>query len=148
MTSLCLLLITTGKSDAAMKIHHVGYLVKKMDKALPLFEGLGYSIEKDPVYDEYRSADIAFLVMDGYRIELVSPHKGSGVYPLLKKLGNSPYHICYETDDIEADMAMLTDRGYMAFTDVQPAPAIGEQAEVVFLIHSRMGMIELLKRKE
>ncbi|MBO5551600.1 MAG: VOC family protein [Lachnospiraceae bacterium] len=128
-----------------MKIHHIGYLVKKMDKALPRFEELGYSVEKEPVYDEYRRADIAFLTMDGYRIELVCPHKDSEVYPLLKKLGNSPYHICYETEDPGREAALLQERGYTAFTGIQPAPAIGGQAEVMFLIHSRMGIMELLK---
>ncbi|MCR5236802.1 MAG: VOC family protein [Lachnospiraceae bacterium] len=128
-----------------MKIHHIGYLVKKMDKSLPVFAELGYEVEKEPVYDEYRKADIAFLIMDGYRIELVCPHKESDVYPLLKKFGNSPYHICYETEDQERDISRLRDSGYTDFTGIQPAPAIGEQAEVVFFIHSRMGIIELLK---
>ena len=143
-TSLCLLLIITVKNNEAMKIHHIGYLVKKLDKALPRFEELGYSVEKAPVYDGYRKADIAFLVMDGYRIELVCPHKESDVYPLLKRFGNSPYHICYETEEPEREAALLKDSGYTVFTDLQPAPAIGGQARVIFLINSRMGIIELL----
>ena len=140
----CLLSTTTEKNKADMKIHHIGYLVKKMEKALPRFEELGYSVERESVYDEYRKADIAFLAMDGYRIELVCPHKESDVYPLLKKLGNTPYHICYETEDPEGDIARLKNSGYTAFTDIQPAPAIGGEAKVIFLIHSRMGIMELL----
>ena len=147
MISQCLLSIITGNKIKGMKIHHIGYLVKKMDKALPLFADLGYEIEKEPEYDEFRNADIAFLIMNGYRIELVCPHKGSDIYPLLKKFGNSPYHICYETEDRERDISKLKDSGYTDFTGIQPAPVIGEQAKVVFFINSRMGMIELLELK-
>lgn len=133
------------RPGSVMRIHHIGYLVRKIDKAIVKFKELGYSVEKEPVYDEYRQSDIAFLTKDGYRIELVSPEKTSEVYPLLKKFGASPYHICYETDDIDKDTAGLKDQGYMIFTEKQPAPAIGEEAEVVFLFHSQAGMIELVE---
>lgn len=128
-----------------MKIHHVGYLVKDIGKSSDQFLNLGYVIEKDAVYDEYRDADISFLSGDGYRIELVSPHKTSDIYPLLKKYGNSPYHICYVTDDIVRSIDELKGKGYLAFTPIQPAPAIGEDAKVAFLSHIRMGMIELVE---
>jgi len=56
-----------------MKIHHIGYLVKSMEKAQKTFTELGYRIEQETVYDDYRQIDICFLEKDGYRIELVCP---------------------------------------------------------------------------
>ena len=55
------------------KIHHIGYLVKNIEKASKLFLTLGYQVEQDTVYDNYRGVDIRFLNKDGYRVELVAP---------------------------------------------------------------------------
>ena len=44
-----------------MKIHHIGYLVRKMEKAAVAFEALGYVPEGSAVRDEGRGADILFL---------------------------------------------------------------------------------------
>ena len=69
--------------------------------AKSLSEKLGFEVTQDTVFDEYRGIDITFLARDGYVVEIVSPkEKDSVVSELFKKIGNSPYHICYETDDI------------------------------------------------
>ena len=57
----------------ALSIHHIGYLVKKIEKARQAFLSLGYEAEQDIVYDHIRTVTICFLVKDGYRIELVAP---------------------------------------------------------------------------
>ena len=81
-----------------LKIHHIGYLVKKLDAAIKSFECLGYQITQDTVYDDIRKINICFLQKDGYCIELVSPvSEDSVVSGLIKMFKHSPYHICYET---------------------------------------------------
>ena len=127
-----------------LKIHHVGYLVKKIEKASKAFEKLGYSKEGGPVYDDHRDIDIVFYSKDGYRIELVSPRsERSVVYKLMSKYGNSPYHICYETDDLEKELDRLTNEGFVAWDEPHGAVAF-DNRKVCFLIHPFMGMIELL----
>lgn len=130
---------------AALKIHHIGYLVKKMDKAIVSFTGLGYQITQPTLYDDIRKVDICFLEKDGYRIELVSPvSEDSVVAGLMKKYKNSPYHICYETEDYEKTYEELTANGFIAIDTLTPAPAL-QNREVVFLTNASMGMIELIK---
>lgn len=130
-----------------MRIHHIGYLVKKIDKAVLAFKDLGYEIEKSVIFDEYRQIDICFMVKDRYRIELVSPkNKDSVVYGLLKKYGNSPYHVCYICDDIEEEAMELTDKGYIKCDNSHEAVAI-DNHKVCFLIHPYLGMIELLEER-
>ena len=53
-----------------LKIHHIGYLVKKIDKAKNTFESLGYLTRQDTVYDDIRKVNICFVEKDGYLIEL------------------------------------------------------------------------------
>lgn len=128
-----------------LKIHHIGYLVKKINAAAKEFEQLGFTIVRDITYDDCRKVNICFLEKDGYRIELVSPvDETSVVAGLLKKYKNSPYHICYESEHFEEDFARLQAEGYTAIDTPLPAPAI-DFRPVVFLMNAKLGMIELLK---
>lgn len=130
---------------SALKVHHIGYLVKKLDTAIRSFENLGYRIMQSTVYDDNRKVNICFLEKDGYTIELVSPvSEDSVVAGLMKKYKNSPYHICYETEDFEHDYQELTSNGFMAIDTPAPAPAL-QNREVVFLTNASMGMIELIR---
>lgn len=127
-----------------MKIHHTAYLVKKMMPSLEAFEGLGFVVEKEPKFDHVRNVNIAFLVKDGQRVELVEPaSEESPLYPLLKRYKNSPYHICFETEDMEEDLKDLEIKGFRMFIDRQTAPCL-DGRDVIFLMHPDMGMIELL----
>ena len=128
----------------SLKIHHIGYLVKKIEKAKQTFEALGYHVEQDTVRDEIRKVDICFLTKDDYRVELVSPFSEESVVAgLLKKYKNTPYHICYEADDPEAAYAELTANGFAAIDTPTPAPALGG-CKVVFLTSPLIGMVELI----
>lgn len=128
-----------------LNIHHIGYLVKKMDAAILTFKNLEYRVIQDTIYDDIRKVDICFLEKDGYCIELVSPvSEDSVVAGLLKKYKNCPYHICYETTDFEKDFETLRSEGFMPIDTLTPAPALSDK-EVVFMTHAALGMIELIK---
>lgn len=128
-----------------LKIHHIGYLVKKMEAAILSFQNLGYEITQNTVYDSIRKVDICFLQKDGYRVELVTPtSEDSVVSGLLKKYKNSPYHICYETENFDEDYQELMANGFISIDQPTPAPAL-QNRKVVFLMSASMGMIELIK---
>lgn len=128
-----------------LTVHHIGYLVKKIEKAKDTFLSLGYQVEQDTMRDEIRKVDICFVIKDNYRIELVSPYaEDSVVSGLMKRYKNSPYHICYETTDFDAAYANLCRDGFIAIDTPTPAPALGGR-EVVFLSSAALGMIELIK---
>lgn len=128
-----------------LKVHHLGYLVKKRDAAKKAFEALGYAVESDWVRDEARGIDICFMTMDSLRVELVCPFtKDSDVSSLLSRIKNSPYHICYETPSIADEMPLLRAEGYLPIKESAPAPACGGR-NVAFFLHPALGMIELLE---
>ena len=128
-----------------LKIHHIGYLVKKIDAAIHTFETLGYQLIQAAMYDDIRKVNICFMQKDNYCIELVSPAaEDSLVSGLLKKYKNCPYHICYETADFDRDYQMLLSNGFISIDTPTPAPAL-QGRDVVFLTSASMGMIELLK---
>ena len=129
-----------------MKVHHIGYFVKNIEKGKKTFLALGYEIEQDTVRDEYRGIDIAFLEKDGYRVELVSPFtEESVVYDLRKKMGNSPYHICYEVENLESAIEDLQEQRFVVTQEPHEAVAI-DGKRVCFLVHGQMGIIELVEQ--
>lgn len=129
-----------------MTIHHVGYLVRSVERARKTFEGLGYAAEGETTRDESRKIDILFMINGTERVELVAPYaEDSAVGDLRKRIGSAPYHICYETEDIKREVEALTGNGYVLTAEVAPAPAIGGK-NVAFLLHPAIGIIELVEK--
>ena len=67
-------------------IHHIGYAVKDIDKAIDKFASLGYIIPEKKE-DVSRNVTIVFAEKDGYCVELISPlcsEKPSPVDSILK----------------------------------------------------------------
>ena len=97
-----------------MRVHHVGYLVKKPEKAREQFAALGFTVQSGPVYDTIRDVEITFLEKDCCTVELVTPRTDASVVAnLMKSRKNSPYHICYASDDFENDIAKLEKAGFV-----------------------------------
>lgn len=130
-----------------MKIHHIGYLVKSIEKAEKCFLKLGYKVVQKKTYDKYREINIVFLSKDGHLIELVAPVSADSVVTgLYKRMKNSPYHICYETDDFNDELTLLTENGFVQIGEPCVAPAI-QNRRVCFLMSSSIGLIEILEKE-
>ncbi len=129
-----------------MKIHHIGYLVKNIEKSEKEFTKLGYIVEREAVYDSIRDCNISFLKNGEYRVELVNPASNcSPIFSLLEKYKDSPYHICYEVDGLEKIVEQFLEGGYFILKDVEKAPAL-DNRNVVFLYKKNLGMIEVLEQ--
>jgi methylmalonyl-CoA/ethylmalonyl-CoA epimerase len=77
----------------------------------------------------------AFFPLPGTRIELVHPMDGQGaIQGFLDKRGAGLHHLCFRTDDIVGDMAMLTAKGYRFLSD---APKPGAHGTQVAFIHPK-----------
>ena len=127
-----------------MRIDHIGYAVKNIEKAQRSMEALGYVFE--PLIEDYdRNIRIAFGELDGYRVELVAPMQdGSPVDMLLSKIGPTPYHICYKSNDIENDIERLKKSKYKVTIPLAPAIAFNSK-KVAFLYSLTVGIIEIVE---
>ena len=127
-----------------MKIDHVGYAVKSIEKAKGVLEEMGYVIEQ-VIRDESRGVDILFGELDGYRVELIAPFRDeSPIDKYLSEIGPTPYHICYQSDDLEDDIARL--KGKRFSIAVPPAPATAfDGRRVVFMYSLAVGLIEIVE---
>ena len=124
-------------------VDHIGYAVKDMKQAKKKFEALGF-IFSDEKEDELRSVNVCVASKGDIRIELLSPVEGkrSPVDSYLNKIGNTPYHICYRTVDIDTTIEDLQKEGFTLLR--RPAPSIPLGGDVCFLYSADIGMIELI----
>lgn len=130
-----------------MVINHIGYAVKKIEQARLSFEKLGFQFE-ELIEDTDRNLYIQFGQKNGYRIELVSPldkSKESSVNSIIQKMGPTPYHICYQSDDLDREIESLCKKGFKVL--IPPAHAVAFCGRrVVFMMDLGVGLIEIVEQ--
>ena len=129
-----------------MQVDHIGYAVKKMDRAIKSFIALGYQFEST-IDDFDRNIKITFGEKDGYRIELVCPIDKNIVSPVdtyLSNVGPTPYHICYRTENMEEELINLEKQGFKTVKDPSKAVAFGGK-KVAFLMNLGIGLMEIVE---
>ena len=131
-----------------MKINHIGYAVRDIEKARLSFEALGYQFQK-LTEDFDRNIAVQFGEKDGYRIELVSPLKGrekgnTPVDTILQTVGNTPYHICYSSSDLKKVIELLEAQKYKVIIPAERAEAF-DGRKVVFMLNRTIGIIEIVE---
>ena len=130
-----------------MRIDHIGYAVKRIDRAQKDFESLGFVF--GPVIDDAdRNVKIAFGEKDGYRLELVCPLDKKQESPVDQYLSNvvgTPYHICYQSNNFDSEIESLEKQGFKVIIEPQPAVAFGGK-RVVFMMNLGMVLMEIVER--
>lgn len=116
-------------------LDHIAVAVPDLEKAIARFAedfGLQFAGTEDVTDAQTRTA---FFPLPPTSIELVHPLDGQG--PIAKFLEKRPgglHHLCFRSDDIEADVARLKDKGYEFLGD---APTPGAHGSKVIFIHPR-----------
>ena len=129
-----------------MKIDHIGYAVKRLDRAINSFEELGFIFEH-VIDDTDRNVKLAFGEKDGYRIELVAPLDKKIESPVDQYLSNAvgtPYHICYASNRFDTEIEELKSQGFKVVIDPKPAVAFGGR-RVVFMMNIGFGLMEIVE---
>ena len=131
-----------------MKIHHIGYCVRDIIKSKSELEKIGFISFCPPCKDDDRKVNIQFMKNDEIVIELVSPtgEEKSPIDGILEKIGDTVYHICYETKNISNEIEKLKKDKYVVVTKPEQAAAINGN-NVAFLYKKNVGLIELVEIK-
>ncbi len=116
-------------------LDHIAIAVPDLEKAIKRFMddfGLAYKGREDV---EAAKTSTAFFPLPETSIELVHPLNGEGpIAGYLEKKGGGLHHLCFRSDDIEADVARLKDKGYQFLSEV---PSIGAHDCKVIFIHPK-----------
>lgn len=116
------------------KIHHVGVVVRGLEEALPFFRDiLGLPVAKTAVVRE-QSVKAALLPVGDSELELLEPiEPESGIGRFLERRGEGLHHVCFETDDIGAELGALKAKG-VEIIDQEPRRGL---AGLIFFCHPR-----------
>lgn len=137
--------MTADPASRLGRVHHVAVVVRDLDEALGFYRGaLGMELEV-VLSIESDGVRIAFLPVGESKVELVEPtDPTTGVARFLESRGEGFHHVCFEVDDLAAELQRLADEGVEL---IDQAPRKGAEGPVAF-IHPRAGhgvMVELIE---
>ena len=116
-------------------LDHIAIAVPDLQKAIERFaEDFGLTLKATEDVPEAKTS-AAFLPIEKSNIELIHPLNGEGpVQKYLDKKGGGIHHLCFRSDDIEADVERLKAKGYQFLSD---APTKGAHNCKVIFIHPK-----------
>tara|TARA_B110001454_G_scaffold215137_1_gene236033 strand:+ start:5234 stop:5653 length:420 start_codon:yes stop_codon:yes gene_type:complete len=116
-------------------LDHIAIAVPDLEKSIKRFMedfGLTFNGQEDV---PAAKTSTAFFPLSETSIELVHPLNGEGpIQGYLDKKGGGMHHLCFRSDDIEADIARLSDKGYQFLSE---RPTIGAHNCKVIFIHPK-----------
>ncbi len=130
-----------------MRLHHIAYVTKDVEsKARELCELLGLEQQAEPVVDEEKGVRILFLHLGGQvQLELLEPYGSDSPVESHLKKGGGLYHLCFEVDDLEEELANVTGQdGAMLIKGPSVAPAI-DGRRVVFVVSAGKDVFEFVE---
>lgn len=128
-----------------MEFHHIGVATSNINKSSDIFKQLGFIADK-VIFDEIQNVNICFLRKPGHPdIELVEPvNEKSPVWNILDKVGTSPYHFCYYTNDIVNEIQNLKKSKFILVVNPVQATAFNN-SKICFCYNKDFGLIELVE---
>ncbi|MFQ5823910.1 MAG: VOC family protein [bacterium] len=117
------------------KFDHIGLAVKSIKDVSPSSE-----IITDPI----QRVSVAFVIVNGIKIELIEPYgDNSPVTDSLKK-GVKFLHMCYAVSDIELVLKECRKHGFHPIA--RPVPAIAfNNKKIAWVYSNKYGLFELLE---
>ncbi|MGI6154038.1 MAG: VOC family protein [Christensenellaceae bacterium] len=129
-----------------MRVHHIGYYVNDLKSAMEKFAFLGYEKTSGPTEDSDRGVSICFMRNGHETVELIAKlGENSMVESLAEKGMSTPYHICYEAEDMDRALKELKEAGFYLTRPPAPAAACGGK-RVAFLFQKATGLIEIVEK--
>lgn len=130
-----------------LTFHHIGIACRDIARSQAFYTAMGYRAA-EVVDDPIQHVRVCFLDKeDAPRIELLEPlDDQSPVARTLATVGVSPYHTCYQVDDMESAINELRTQRFLLVCEPVPACAMDDR-RVAFLFQKHTGLIELVEAK-
>lgn len=94
------------------RIHHVGIVVRKLEEGYAFYRDvLGLTVTKEATVAD-QGVRAALLEIGDSEIELLEPiDPAGGVAKFLERRGEGLHHVCFETDDVAAELEATKAKG-------------------------------------
>jgi methylmalonyl-CoA/ethylmalonyl-CoA epimerase len=131
-----------------LRISHIAIAVADLETARKAFETLvGNKVELvEEVPDQ--KVRVGMLPVGESRLELAGPtDPSSSIATFIEKRGEGVHHICFEVEDIRAELARLKVAGFQLIDD---QPRLGADGHLIAFIHPRTtgGVLVELSEKQ
>jgi len=127
-------------------ISHLGVAVKDLEEARNYYRSIFGLESGEPMVGGGGTVRASLVKLDNATVELLEPIGNEGaIAKFLEKRGEGIQHVCYEVDDINAEVESLKAKGM----DVLGEPRPGAEGMAVFL-HPRGThgvLVELVEKK-
>jgi len=130
-----------------MKFHHIGIATKNLILAKNNYINLGFT-STEIVYVPNQKVKVCFVNKKNHpKIELIEPtNPVSPVINILKKVGSTPYHICYQCSDYIETIELLKKNQFFQLSKPVISNALSNK-QICFFYNKNIGLIELLEEK-
>lgn len=117
------------------KIEHIGIAVKDIDASNELFASL-FGKEHYKIEDvKSEGVKTSFFECEPNKIELLqATNEESPIAKFIEKKGEGIHHIAFAVDDIESEIARLTDEG---FKMIHEKPKRGADNKLIAFLHPK-----------
>ena len=118
-----------------LKLDHIGIAVQNLEESIQFYlKNFGLALDlREEVPSQ--QVEVAFLNLANTKIELLSPlSETSTLASFLAKRGPGMHHLCYETHDINAELARLRS---LNFTLIDQTPRPGAHNTLIAFIHPK-----------
>ena len=130
------------------RFHHVGYVVASIAEAAPQFqESLGLEWNGEIIHDPLQIVRVSFLpsiLPDQTTIELVEPAGPRSPVNKFLEAGGGLHHVCYEVNDLAAQIEASKTAGDTMVRPPMPAKAFGGRKIAWFVTPYKL-LIEYLQ---
>jgi methylmalonyl-CoA/ethylmalonyl-CoA epimerase len=130
-----------------LRLHHVGVVVEDVARATEhLRRRFGYRPVSGIIHDPMQTAFAQFLSLpaDSALVEVVAPDSDKSRLTGALKRGGGLNHLCYATDDLEADCHRLREQDMVLIHEPGPAVAFPGR-RIAWLMGNDRIPIELLE---
>lgn len=129
------------------QISHLGMAVKDLEEAREFYRSVFGLESSEPIIGGDGTIRVSMVRVGNTLVELLQPIGSEGVMAkFLENRGEGFHHICYEVDDINAEIASIKATGLEILSDPKP----GAEGMSVFL-HPRGThgvLVELVEKKK
>lgn len=131
---------------STLKFHHLGIAARSIEKCADIYCKLGYTVS-DIRVEPTQNVKIAFLSkQDSPLIELVEPLiSDSPISRIIVQSGTTPYHTCYEVEDIYEAIDELENLNFRPLFEPLSSEAM-EDGLFCYLFSVEIGLIELYQK--
>lgn len=110
-------------------LHHIGFVVESIERRIDsIASSLAATSVAGVFEDPIQRARVTFLELPGpgtIRLELVQPTTPDSPVARFLEKGGGMHHVCYEVDELEAQIRHMKSERAMLIRSPQPAVAFG-----------------------